>query len=211
MQLSDLISPTTAAGSALFLQWQGLHVFSIPKREVLRLQTVAPQTALRTVRFFGVGGKRQDASESFIDCALRESSEEIGAVVSQIKDANQTDFLRADGTLEQIDLSDASVRPRLILEKRRHSSHGSMKASTAPYYLVAFNAALIAQPKPSSEIAAIIYLSDRHLALMKTGLRFSIADLARIGAHIDYQAGLCLEDAILLLPHGTANFLIQQQ
>jgi 8-oxo-dGTP pyrophosphatase MutT (NUDIX family) len=210
MQLSDLITPTMPAGSALFLQWQGYHVFSIPHREVARISSGSAKAMPRTVRFFGVGGKRQNAAESFIDCALRESAEEIGAVVSQIKDATQTEFLRANGTVEPLFLSDNAVRPRLVLEKRSHSSYGSMKQSSEAYYLVAFNATLIAQPKPSSEIAALVYLNDDHLSLMKTGLRFAIADLAQLGAHIDYQSDLHLDDAIVLLPHGTAQFLIQQ-
>jgi 8-oxo-dGTP pyrophosphatase MutT (NUDIX family) len=210
MHLSDLITPTARAGSALFLRWQGYHVFSIPKRELARWHTLAAYNLPQSVRFFGVGGKRQDAAESFINCALRESIEEIGAVVSQIKDAKQTDFFRADGTIEPIDLRDDGIRPRLILEKRKHSSHGSMAKSTDSYYLVAFNGTLLAQPKPSSEIAAIVYLNDQHLSWMKMGIRFAIADLLRTGAQIDYQSSLSLADSTLLLPHGTAQFLITQ-
>jgi 8-oxo-dGTP pyrophosphatase MutT (NUDIX family) len=209
MYLSDLITPNARAGAALFLRWQGYHVFSIPKRELSRWQSSARHLP-RGVRFFGVGGKRQDAGESFINCALRESVEEIGAVVSQIKDAARTDFLKADGTIERINLSDDTVRPRLVLEKRTYSNSGSMTKSSEAYYLVAFNATLLAQPKPSSEIAALIYLNDEHLAWMKMGIRFAIADLLKTGAYIDYQASLSLDDTTLLLPHGTAQFLIKQ-
>jgi 8-oxo-dGTP pyrophosphatase MutT (NUDIX family) len=210
MYLSDLITPTARAGSALFLRWQGHHVFSIPKRELSRWQTRSAYNLPRTVRFFGVGGKRQDAAESFIHCALRESIEEIGAVVSQIKDASRTDFFKADGTIEQINLNDDAVRPRLILEKRNSFPSDSMAKPAESYYLVAFNATLLAQPKPSSEIAALIYLNDEHLAWMKMGIRFAIADILKTGAHIDYQASLSLDDSTLLLPHGTAQFLIKQ-
>jgi 8-oxo-dGTP pyrophosphatase MutT (NUDIX family) len=210
MHLSDLITPTARAGAALFLRWQGYHVFSIPKRELSRWQSLAAVGAPQSVRFFGVGGKRQDARESFINCALRESIEEIGAVVSQINDASQTDFLRADGTIEPIALTGDTVRPRLILEKRNHSKYGSMAKSAESYYLVAFNATLLAQPKPSSEIAAVVYLNDQHLAWMRMGVRLAIADLLTSGAQIEYQSDLSLNDRTLLLPHGTAQFLLQQ-
>jgi 8-oxo-dGTP pyrophosphatase MutT (NUDIX family) len=201
MQLSDLITPTTSAGTALFLRWNGYHVFSIPKRELWRSPA--------QVRFFGVGGKRQSSQETFVDCALRESNEEIGAVVSQIESAEQTHFLKADGSLEQIEVINECVRPRLILEKRTHSSYGSMTGLTQPYYLVAFNAHLFAKPKPSNEIAAILYLKDQHLSLMKPRDSFTIAELIGAGAQIEYQTGLALANSAILIPHGTAHFLIQ--
>lgn len=201
-QLSDLIAPTTPSGTALFLQWNGYHVFSIPKRELVR--------SSQSVRFFGVGGKRMNSSETFIDCALRESAEEIGHVVTNLLSAEQTYFFKADGTIECVDLSDDAIQPRLILEKRIHSAHGSMPNSNDPYYLVAFDANLSAKPQPSSEIAAIVYLKDRHLAWMK-GQHRAIAELTQAGAHIEYQANLSLQDSTVLIPHGTASFLVKQQ
>jgi hypothetical protein len=202
VKLSDLITPTTSAGTALFLIWNGYHVFSIPKRDVLQ--------ALQSVRFFGVGGKRINCHESLVDCALREGTEEIGAVVSSIDSAEHTYFLRANGSLEMVQLIESPIRPRLILEKRNHSDYGSMANLTAPYYLVAFNASLSGKPKPCNEIAATLYLKDTHLSLMKRQVNTTIATLMELGAHIEYQADSYLNTSMVLIPHGTARFLIRQ-
>lgn len=200
MKLTDLITPATPSGTALFLRWEGYHVFSIPEREFLK----SPDC----VRFFGVGGKRHP-DESLIDCALRESIEEIGAVVSRLESAAQTHFFRADGTVELIEISSEGVRPRLILEKRQHSLYGSMANRKVAYYLVGFDACLIKKPTPSSEIAAILYLQDRHLVRMGQ-LNFTLAELLHQGARVECQPNRCIDHSTVLMPHGTAQFLIQQ-
>lgn len=200
MKLSDLITPETSAGTALFLQWNGYHVFSIPQRELLQ--------SSERVRFFGVGGKRQ-ADESLISCALRESVEEIGAVVSHLNSAEQTYFLRADGAIEVVELME-EIRPRLILEKRKHSLYGSMANQKAPYYMVAFDASLSAKPVPKNEIAGIIYLKDSHLSLIRQVTHPTIADMLRHGAQVEYQADQAIDYSTVLVPHGTAWFLMQQ-
>lgn len=201
MKLSDLITSETPAGAALFLQWNGYHVFSIPQRELI-------QSADR-VRFFGVGGKRQ-ADESLINCALRESVEEIGAVVSHLTSAEQTYFLRADGAIEVVELSNEKIRPRLILEKRKHSLYGSMAHQNVPYYLVAFDASLSGKPTPKSEIAGILYLKDAHLALIRQIAHPTIADMVKHGAKVECQPDQALDHSTILVPHGTARFLMQQ-
>jgi 8-oxo-dGTP pyrophosphatase MutT (NUDIX family) len=198
VKLSDLITPDTLAGTALFLQWEGYHVFAIPQREL--------QNAEEQVRFFGVGGKRQ-AQESLIDCALREGREEIGAVVSRLDSAAQTYFFKADGGIDLMNLTDDSVRPRLILEKRTHSLHGSMANQSASYYLVAFNASLSG---PSNEIAAVVYLKDFHLALMRRFPHLTVADLLAQGAQVESQPNSPINRSTVLVAHGTAKFLMRQ-
>lgn len=202
MKLSNLITPETAAGTALFLQWDGYHVFSIPERELTR--------TTESVRFFGVGGKRKP-SESLIDCALRESQEEIGAVVSHLEHAAQTYFVDAEGRIARIELVNPEIRPRLILEKRHHSTYGSMANQTAPYYLVAFNACLTGQPRPQNEIASLLYLKDVHLAWLRQQKSSTLAELLAQGAQIESQPHHLIATSTVLVPHGTANFLIQQQ
>lgn len=201
MKLSDFITPKTAAGTALFLQWDGYHVFSIPQREILR----SPER----VRFCGVGGKR-NAEESFMDCALRESTEEIGAVVSRLESADQTYFFGADGTIQPLDLTGDSIRPRLILEKRKHSGYGSMANQTAPYYLVAFDANLSGKPIPGNEIAGLLYLKDAHLLMIRQLPQLTMAEILAHGARIEYQSHRSIDCSTVLIPHGTAQFLIQQ-
>ncbi|PSB68120.1 hypothetical protein C7B61_02575 [filamentous cyanobacterium CCP1] len=203
LKLSDLISPTTPAGTALFLKWNDYHVFSIPKREFDRSPSC--------VRFFGVGGKRVNASESFVSCALRESIEEIGDVIASLHSAERTYLYRANETIQEIYLMVAGIRPRMIMEKRNHTGCGSMTDPNVAYYLVVFDATLAAKPKPSQEIAAIVYLTDHHLSLMHSGKPMPMAELTAMGAKIDCQPGSVLDCAIDLVPFGTAKFLIQQQ
>lgn len=200
MHLSDIIKPTSPAGTALFLTWKGYHVFSIPKREVLE--------SPHRVRFCGVGGKRENSAEPFSECALRESREEIGDVVAHLNSAPQTYWLRSHGHLERIDLPDELIKPRLIFEKRRHSDYGSMADSNQVYYLVAFNATLKARPQPQNEIAALVYLTDQHLINLKANPQLSVADLVQMGALIDYQTNLELKDSAILVPHGTVHLLL---
>ncbi|HEY9762892.1 MAG TPA: hypothetical protein V6D07_10220 [Trichocoleus sp.] len=202
MRLSDLIGPTTPAGTALFLQWEGYHVFSIPQREVLR--------SVERVRLFGVGGKRQTCAESFTECALREGQEEIGNVIKSLTSAQKTLFLRPDGSFQCIDLMDEPIRPRLIWEKRTHSNHGSMADSTQAYYLVAFNAELSAKPQPHNEIAALIYLRDEHLTQMQSGKELGLQDWVNLGVKIEYQSEMLIPESTILLPHGTVFLLMQE-
>ncbi len=202
MKLADLIKPETAAGTALFLNWEGYHVFSIPQREL-------SQESDR-VRFFGVGGKRQDSAESLVTCALREGQEEIGAVISHLEAAAQTYFLSAEGSIQPIELTHDDILPRLILEKRIHSTYGSMAHQDLPYYLVAFDAHLTGKPTPQNEIAALLYLQDPHLSLFHQRPDWTIADMVQQGARLEAQAGRSIDASIVLVPHGTAKFLVQQ-
>lgn len=202
ISISDLITPATRAGTALFLKWEGFHVFGIPKRDIANSPTY--------VRFYGIGGKRRDADESFGDCALRESTEEIGPVISEIINADETQFLKANGTIESIDIKDSEKRPRLILEKRSYTAQGDQTQSDDSYYLVAFDAKLHSRPKPAKEIAALLYLTDAHLNLIKQRMDITIAELKRAGAQIDCQSDIDLSDSAIVVPHGTAYFLIRQ-
>lgn len=207
MQLSDFITPTTPAGAALLLKWNEYHVFSIPKRELVR--------SSRYVRFFGVGGKRADSRESFVHCALRESAEEIGDVISELQSADCTYWMEADGKLQPVDfVCDSLVcdtQPRLIMEKRNHTGQGSMTNPNQSYYLVAFDASLAARPQPSSEIAAILYLTDRHLTFVGAHRSTTLSDLMQQGAQLECQTDSCIDQSRIAIPHGTALFLIKQQ
>lgn len=200
-RLTDLIPPGSAAGAALFLRWRQYHVLAIPQRELVN----TPQRP----RFFGVGGKRQNEQESFPDCALREGREEIGNVIQGILSAQQTLRLRADGRLETLPLSEP-VQPRLIWEKRRHSDHGSMSQSEAIYYLVAYDAVLSASPTPQREVAALLYLTNDHLAEFPAQGGLPLDYLLTLGVRLHCQPGLAIAPDAELVPHGTVHLLIDQ-
>jgi 8-oxo-dGTP pyrophosphatase MutT (NUDIX family) len=202
---SELITANTPTGTALVLQWQGYHVFSIPQRDFA--QNANP------VRFFGVGGKRQ-GSETFAECALRESTEEIGAVVSRLESAAATLLLKADGSSETLEWDIEEIQPRFILEKRQHSTYGSMAHQTLPYYMVAFDACLVGQPIPQNEIAALLYVTDDHLRFIDQTLMKNhwvmLTDLLAQGAQIETQADQPIAGSTRLTPQGTAKVLMRQ-
>jgi hypothetical protein len=56
MNISDIITPATPSGSALFLKWKDYHVFGIPKRDLIEESDY--------LRFFGIGGKKH-SNESY--------------------------------------------------------------------------------------------------------------------------------------------------
>lgn len=202
MKISDLVTPATPAGAALFLKWEGFHVFGIPCRDVTQESEF--------VRFYGLGGKRENSEESWIECAIREGNEETNGAIQKINNSNQTSFLRANGTIENINIINESTRPRLILEKRKHSGYGSMAKSADHYYLIAFDAELKQQPVPNRELAVIVYLNDLHLSMIRKRGDITVGELEHYGARFVEQKGMRLERHKILVPHGTAVYLMRQ-
>jgi len=202
IRISDIITPATPSGTALFIQWKGLHVFGIPKRD-LNINS-------DHLRFYGVGGKRLDPNESWEDCAIREGNEETTNVIEQLSSSHLTYFFRSNGTTEQLKVVNEPIVPRLILEKRKHSGHGIMAKSDDHYYLVAFDAAVSEKPKASGEIAALVYLNDYHLSLIKRRSDITIAELIEHGVIIEEQNDIEINRNRILVPHGTAAFLLRQ-
>ncbi|GAB4367051.1 MAG: hypothetical protein Kow00121_05020 [Elainellaceae cyanobacterium] len=151
-----------------------------------------------------------NSSETFVNCALRESTEEIGEVISELISADRTYWLNAEGKMQQIDLTGDSIRPCLVMEKRNHTGQGCMTNPNQSYYLVAFDAALSAKPRPSSEIAAILYLTDIHLSVVGLQRSMTLAELIQRGAKIECQGDCSIDQSRVLVPHGTAIFLIKQ-
>ena len=202
IRISDIITPATPAGTALFIQWKGFHVFGIPKRDLIEYSD--------HIRFYGVGGKRKNPNESWEECALREGNEETSDAVDQIISSHSTYFFRSNGTIEQIKVVNEPKTPRLILEKRNHSGYGSMKKFDDHYYLVAFDAVISKKPEASGEIAALIYLNDFHLSLIKRRSDISLGELLENGANIEEQYDIKIDRKQILVPHGTAAYLMRQ-
>jgi 8-oxo-dGTP pyrophosphatase MutT (NUDIX family) len=202
VKIADLVTPATPAGTAIFCSWRGFHVFGIPRRDVVQ--------DTEYVRFYGIGGKRRDPAEPWEECALREANEETKYAVRQIKSSRVTHFFRANGIIEVINIAGEPKRPRLILEKKKHSGYGSMEKGGDHYFLIAFDAVLSRKPVPTNELAVIIYLQDRHLELMQKRRDVTIAEVLELGAKIEKQPGLELDLGRILIPHGTASFLVRQ-
>ena len=202
INISDIITPATPAGTALFFQWKGFHVFGIPKRDLIANS--------EHIRFYGIGGKKRSADECWEKCALREGNEETGNSIERIVRSHTTHFFRSNGTTEIIKVINEDKIPRLILEKRNHSGYGSMKKADDHYYLVAFDATLSKKPKPCREIAALTFLNDYHLSLIKKRPDIPLYELIENGAILEEQKDIKIDINKILVPHGTAAYLIRQ-
>jgi Predicted nucleotide-binding protein containing TIR-like domain len=201
VNISDIITPVTPSGTALFLKWEDYHVFGIPKRDLIESSDY--------LRFFGIGGKKQ-SDESYQECALREGNEETNNAIKEIKDSAQTHFLRSIGTLERIKIINENKKPRLILEKKNHSGYGSMNKLDDIYYLLAFDATLHKRPKASSELAALVFIKDQQLSLIKRRNDLSIGELIENGMILEEQDGIQIDRSKILVPHGTAVYLMRK-
>jgi len=201
-KLSDIITPATPAGTALFLKWEGYHVFGIPRRDL------KPNHDF--IRFYGVGGKRKNSTEEWIECALREGNEETNNSIDKILNSDSTFFVRKDGIIDSITIIGEKIRPRLIIEKKKHTGLGSMKVNDDVYYLVAYNAALKQKPLPTNEVAALVFLTDYHLSLFKKKFDVTVGEIKSEGAIIISQPEIKIRNEKILIPHGTASFLIRK-
>lgn len=201
MNISDIITPATPSGTALFLKWKDYHVFGIPKRDLIEESDY--------LRFFGIGGKKH-SDESYEECAMREGNEETDNSIEEVKDSKSTYFLTSIGTLEKIKIINANKTPRLILEKKNHSGYGSMSKLDDIYYLLAFDATLMKKPKASGELAALVFMKDHQLSLIKQRNDLSIGELIEQGMILEEQEGVNINRNKILVPHGTAVYLMRK-
>jgi Predicted nucleotide-binding protein containing TIR-like domain len=201
MNVSDIITPATPSGTALFLKWKDYHVFGIPKRDLIEESDY--------LRFFGIGGKKH-SDESYEECAIREGNEETDDSIEEIRDSKYTHFLTSIGTLEEIKIINSNKTPRLILEKKNHSGYGSMSKLDDIYYLLAFDATLLKKPKASGELAALVFVKDHQLSLIKKRNDLSIGELIEHGMILEEQEGISINRNKILVPHGTAVYLMRK-
>jgi predicted nucleotide-binding protein/ADP-ribose pyrophosphatase YjhB (NUDIX family) len=199
--IADIVSPAASAGAALFLKWQGRHVFGIPKRD-LNIQPNA-------VRFYGVGGKRLDRDEAFEACALREGREELSGASIDLCNATTTSYVRDDGSVRTISISDMAVKPLLVLEKGKRLRTSAFASGAEEYFLVGFEGELEREPKPSRELAAILLLTDECLSKFPDMKTLSIAQVKEYGGEIIVQQGCTVPENTQIYPVGTATFLIR--
>jgi 8-oxo-dGTP pyrophosphatase MutT (NUDIX family) len=201
VRLDDIISSAAPAGSALFLTWHSCQVFGIPRRDLTAHGG--------RVRFYGIGGKRESAEESFETCALREGNEELGGAIEGLEDASLTTYVRNDGTLRNISISGEKIKPRLILEKANHSGLGAMPVNADDYFLVGYEGVLRDPPKPSRELAAVILLPEDALRLFVGATVVTVADVLALGSELICQPGVNISDEVVLTPHGLASFVVR--
>ena len=201
ISLDKIITPATPAGTALFLNWNGFHIFGIPRRDVI--------DGAEYLRFYGVGGKRDNPMEPLDQCALREGAEETGYSVKGLTSSPTTDYFHADGTISRINLTGTAVLPRLIYEKYNHTGLGSMRKGDDYYYMIGFDGTLAQKPKPSKELGALLYVTNRHLALFNRRTDITLAELLSDGAEIQEQGDVSIERGKILVPHGTASYMVR--
>jgi hypothetical protein len=198
VDINDIVSPVAPAGAALLLKWEDKHVFGIPARDLKK--------SSKSVRFYGIGGKRETGQETFDHCAIREAQEELSGVLEELTDAPATTYVRSDGTARDISISGIKVRPRLIVERANPTGFG---AKPEDYTLVAFVGKLRGPPRPSRELAAVLLLSDLCLERFIASPAVSLADLIKGGAELYTQLSVRIDEDTSIIPHGTATFLIR--
>lgn len=201
VELTDVVSPAAPAGSALLLKWEGKHVFGIPMRDL--------RSDPSRVRFYGIGGKRQSSTETFEECALREGNEELSGAIERLENASETTYFRNDGTARSISVSGSKILPRLILEKAEHSGVGIMAVNADDYFLVVFEGKLQSAPKPSREVAAVVLFPDVCLKRFLQTPTVTLDDARALGAEIIMQKEITIPGEAVLVPHGSANFVIR--
>ena len=199
VSLTEIISKASPAGSAIIAKWNGLHVFGIPRRDLKRSKDVS--------RFYGLGGKRLGPDESFEDCALREVREETSGNPCKLITSSATHYLRADGELTTIELVGMHTRPRLILEKQKHSGWGSMRVEDDKYYLVAFDAEFESEPQPSNEIGVILFATDNLLQEFGKVGQMPLSAIAAHGGKFLTAPDLEVSTDTFIRPHGSAEYL----
>jgi hypothetical protein len=146
------------------------------------------------------------ARDSVLTGAYR--NEESGGAIGRLEDSRVTDFFRSNGTIEKIEIIESRVRPRVIIEKSTHTGHGVMK-DEAYYYATAFDASLARKPLPAKEIAAILYVTEEHLDLISRRSDSTLGQLFSAGAMIEEQHGCTIDRERVLVPHGTASYLMR--
>lgn len=204
VMVSELIGNSTATGTALIANWNGQHVFGIPRRD---LGSGAGQ-----LRFYGLGGKREKYDETLTACAIREGNEESGDAVGSLVPSPTTKLSRYDGTSEEIHLHGEETTPVLIIEKQRYRGVQSQKSQTPDQliYTFCYFAELTRKPRPTREIAAIILMDDEHLKSFRKTAYTTIADLRAMGVEFVQADDIELDQDAILIPHGTANYLLNQ-
>jgi hypothetical protein len=201
--LNHIITPATPCGTALFLKWDEFHVFGVPRRDLI--------DGSEYVRFYGIGGKRKDPSELLEDCALREANEEVSGAVETLQASQSTDFYRSNGTIEKVDLRVDGIQPRLLFEKGVHTGLGSMKQDDDYYYMVGYDASLNHMPTPSGEVEGLLFLNDHHLDLLSRRNDLTLGQIISLGAQIVEQREMSIKRRKILVPHGTASYLMRRR
>ena len=204
ISVDDLITEATSTSAAIIANWNGRHVFGIPKRD---LESKSGQ-----LRFYGLGGKREAIDKSLEDCAIREGNEESSGAVSHLVSSPKTIIYRYNGTSEEIEISDEGVQPTFIIEKQKSSSVTGRRPQIPDQlmYTFCYFAELKKKPKPSREIAAILVMDSDHLKLFKRSSYVTVSDLQDLGAEVIEAEGMNIDMDSILVPHGTANFLLNQ-
>ena len=73
-----------------------------------------------------------------------------------------------------------------------------------------YDAEISKKPIASGEIAALVFLKDNHLSLIKRRSDITIAELIENGAKIEEQNDINIDRNKVLVPHGTAVYIMRQ-
>jgi len=199
MRLGDLPTPDSVLSTGLMLERRGRLLFAVAERDIWR-----HEEGRLLVPFFGIGG-RLEPGESFPAAARREAREEASLEVT-LADSEATVVFQDEQRRPAVRLAPAD-RPRPCLVWQ-HNAWLARHGVTVPYFVAVYRAAAQGDPRPGSEIPALLDLPPTALA-QAARLRLTAAGLDAAGAWLiarDHPR-LELPPAAVFEPIGTARLL----
>jgi len=184
MIIKDLNSKGFRLGNGLIIKYKGKFLFAIGKNKFWK-----KENGKLVITYTGVGGKLEK-EENFIDSSIREAKEEIDSAIS-IKSDKKTLFYDFNKNSKKIIHLKEKIKPAIIY--RKSNEYGR-------WFVCIYNCSLKSEPKPSSEIPALILLKKKQIYEEK-----SLKELLNEGAEIIEKEKIPRN--AILRPYGSAEIL----
>ncbi len=155
-------SESKSVGVSTMMKHKGRYLFVLSKEKYW-----TPFKDGTKINYSCVGGKLEEG-ESFQEALLREAREEIDSDLRLLPN-RKTFYVDSDNNVSEVDITD-EFKPRIIFEQKVLGKPGDPSANGFWYLLVpVFYSEALTNPRPSSEIPALIMLNgDMYKSTLKT-------------------------------------------
>lgn len=184
MKIKDLIPAKSRLGNGLIVKYKGKFLFVLGKKKFWK-----KENGRLIITYTAVGGKLEK-EENFINSSIREAKEEIDSDIS-LKSSKKTLLFDFDKNEKKIISMNERIKPAIIYNKPSQDGR---------WFVCVYNCSLKSEPKPSSEICAIILLKKSQLNREK-----ALKELIKEGAEIIEKKHIPRE--AVLRPYGSAEIL----